>query len=116
MAVLGSSLCCDNCAQKQDHVIRCLEDQEDGDHSKDHLDGLIPFKVTSVVKGPEDAAVAEGHNQERKHKTQSNLTRLDGDTKRVRVAGERGAGVVIDGGVHHFWYGEDQGQHPDQSG
>lgn len=104
-----------NCVPKQDHVIRRLEDQEDSDHSENHLDGLIPFKATSIVKGPEDAAVAEGHKQERKDKTQSNLSSLDGDTKWVSGAGERGAGIVIDGGVHHFWHREDQGQHPDQS-
>lgn len=84
-----------------------MADQEDDDHNQNHLDGLIAFKVTSLTKGLDDAAVTQAHGQERKDKGQNNLARLDGDAERVRNAGVRGAGVVDDSGVLHIWYGED---------
>ncbi len=90
-----------------------MADQKDSYHRENHLDGLIPFKVTSLAKGLDNATVTEAHDQEWKGKTQNNLARLEADAELVRIAGVRGAGVVVDSGVFHFWYGEDQCHHPD---
>ncbi len=85
-AVFGSSLYCDNCSPKKDQVVGHLGDQEDSDHSEDHLDCLIPFKVTSLAKGLNDAAVTDAHDQEWKDKSQNNLAGLDADAQFVLVA------------------------------
>lgn len=112
VTVLGSPSCCNHRIPEQDHVIRDLTDQEDGYHRENHLYGLIPLKVTSLAKGPDNAAVTEAHDQEWQRKSQNNLACLDADAELVRAARVRGAGVVIDVGERHIWYGEDQCRHP----
>lgn len=112
VAVLKYPLSCDHSAPKQDQVVRHLADQEDSHHSKNHFDSFIPFKVASLAKGLDNAAVTKAHDQEWNGKSHDNLACLDADTERVRTAGIRGAGVVIDGGVNHFGNGEEQCHHP----
>lgn len=115
VAVFSSSLCCEYCVPKQDQVIGHLAYQEDSDHSENHLDGFIAFKVTSLAKGLHNAAVTEAHDQEREGKSQNHLARLDGYTEQVTSARESGTCVVNDSGVLNFRYGEDQCQHPDDN-
>lgn len=111
VTVLSTPLRRDDCGPKQDQVVGHLTQQEDGHHCQNHLNGLVPLKVTSLAEGLHDAAVAEAHNEERKNESQNNLAGLDAQL--VRASGERCAGFVGDGGVHQIRYGEDERRDPD---
>lgn len=116
-AAVGASAGSDQRAPKQNQVVRNLADKEHDDHGQNHLDGLVALKVLSLAEGPDDAAVAEAHDQEREGEGQDNLADLNRDAQLVVAAGVRRARVfVVDGGVRHFRNGEDQRHHPDDGG
>lgn len=62
-AAVGASAGYDQRAPKQNQVVRNLADKEHDDHGQNHLDGLVALKVLSLAEGPDDAAVADAHDQ-----------------------------------------------------
>lgn len=115
VAVLGSSFRRDERCPEQNQVVRHLADEENGDHGQDDLDGLVALEVLRFAEGPDDAGVAEAHDQEREGEGQDDLADLDDHAQPVAAVGVRRARPVVDDGVGHLWRGQDQRNHPDQS-
>lgn len=115
VAIFSSSTCCNRGGQEQDDVVRNLGDEKNSHHSQNDLDGLVPFKVSSLAKSLNDARITEAHNQERKDEGQSNLTGLDANFQLGVILVRKAAGVVAEVCVSHFWDGKDQCHHPDNS-
>lgn len=68
-----------------------------------------------MTEGLDDPVVAHTHDDEREDEGDDYLAGLDGDAELVLTAAVKGARFVVDGGVPHFRYGEDERHHPDDN-